>query len=49
LLDQVENHRFPGLPAPVYVRGFVVSYARMLGLPNPERIAVAFLEKMKQG
>jgi len=48
LLEQIETHHYSGLPAPVYVRGFVISYARFLNLPHPERIAAAFLDKMNQ-
>lgn len=35
-LDAIENARFEEIPAPVYARGFVRSYARYLGLDAEE-------------
>lgn len=40
----IEEERFDALPAAVYVRGFVVAYARCLGL-DAGRIANDFLER----
>lgn len=31
-LDSIENGDMTGVPAPVYIRGFVINYARVLGL-----------------
>jgi flagellar biosynthesis protein FlhG len=47
LLDKLEHEQFGQLPAPVYVRGFVVQFARALGLPQPEEIARAYVSKME--
>lgn len=43
-LEHIENERLSDLPAPVYLRGFVLGYARVLGLPDPESITAAFLD-----
>lgn len=38
----IEDDQYEHLPARVYVRGFVVAYARCLGL-DPERVAAGYL------
>ena len=38
----IEEHDFASLPAAVYVRGFVVEYARVLGL-DPQRVAQSYM------
>ena len=43
-LEAIEDGRFGDIPAPIYARGFVRSYARYLGL-NPEE-AVAAMPKL---
>jgi len=48
LLAQLESEDFAVLPAAVYVRGFVIQYAKVLELPNPEGLAAAYLAKMDQ-
>ncbi len=47
LLEIVENEEFADLPAEVYVRGFVVQCAKALGVEDPDRLAAAYLTKMK--
>ena len=47
-LGRIESEDFLGLPAAVYVRGFVASYAEVLGLPDAEALTVCFLEKMQE-
>jgi hypothetical protein len=47
-LEHIENERLADLPAPVYLRGFVLEFARVLGLPNPESTAAAYLELLKE-
>lgn len=42
-LTNIENQRFDLLPAPVYLRGFVEQYARLVGLPDPRQIAEIYL------
>jgi curved DNA-binding protein CbpA len=40
----LEEEHFAGLPAPVYVRGFVVSYARCVGL-DPRAVAASYMQR----
>lgn len=47
-LEHIENERLVDLPAPVYLRGFVLEFARVLGLPDPESITAAYLEMAKE-
>jgi len=47
LLDDLEAENFSDLPAEVYVRGFVVQCAKALGFDDPERLAAAYLAKLK--
>jgi len=46
LLEKLEAQEFRYLPATVYVRGFIVQYAKFLGLDDPERVAASFLARM---
>lgn len=46
-LQYIEEEEFTKLPAPVYVRGFVFQYAKILKL-NPELVANSFLAQMKK-
>jgi len=43
-LEHIENERLSDLPAPVYLRGFVLEFARILDLPDPESITAAYLK-----
>ena len=47
LLELLESESFRDLPAPVYVRGFVVQCARALKLDDPEGLAEIYLAKMR--
>jgi flagellar biosynthesis protein FlhG len=47
LLGLLESESFADLPAPVYVRGFIVQCARALRLDNPEGLAEAYLAKLR--
>lgn len=47
-LEHIESERLTDLPAPVYLRGFVLEFARVLGLPNPESIAASYLELLEE-
>lgn len=40
----LEEEHFAGLPAPVYVRGFLVSYARCVGL-DPRSVAASYMQR----
>jgi len=46
-LQFIEGDRYEDLPAKVYVRGFVVSYARCLGL-DAERVAASYLQVLRE-
>ena len=43
--EDIEADRFERLPAPVYVRGFLLEYARVVGL-EPRATAESFLARM---
>ncbi len=47
-LAAVESDAYARLPAPVYVRGFLSEYARILGL-DPERVKDTYLERYRAG
>jgi flagellar biosynthesis protein FlhG len=47
LLELLESESFRDLPAPVYVRGFIVQCAKALKLQEAEGIAEAYLTKMR--
>jgi flagellar biosynthesis protein FlhG len=47
MLDLLESEDFGALPAPVYVRGFVVQCARALKLDDPEGLAERYIAKMR--
>lgn len=46
-LRAIEADDCANLPAPVYVRGFVAEYARVLGL-DPQKVASSYLELLKR-
>lgn len=45
-IKYIEEENFVGLPATVYIRGFVYQYAKTLKL-NPELVATSYLRKVK--
>jgi DnaJ-class molecular chaperone len=45
-IKYIEEENFAGLPATVYIRGFVYQYAKTLKL-NPELVATSYLRKVK--
>jgi len=47
LLEAVEKEDWDRLPAPVFVRGFVVQVARLLHMDDPEALASSFIDKMR--
>lgn len=42
-LESIEQERLSQLPPPVYLRGFVLEYARCLGVPDPRQLAECYL------
>lgn len=47
VLHQLESESTDQLPEAVFVRGHVLTYARALGLDNPNEIAARYLAKVK--
>lgn len=43
----IEEERFEDLPAPVYVRGFVMGYASCVGL-DPKRVAASYMPRYEE-
>jgi len=46
-LEYIEQDRYAYLPAPVYLRGFLQEYARVVGL-DPRRVSDAYLSRMSR-
>jgi len=46
-IEKLESEDFAALPAAVYVRGFILQYARLLGLQNPDDIASQYLARLR--
>ncbi|NIS60024.1 MAG: hypothetical protein GTO13_04750 [Proteobacteria bacterium] len=46
-LEYLEEERFENLPALVYVRGFIMEYAKALNL-DPHRVADSYLQSLHQ-
>jgi hypothetical protein len=44
-LEYVEEDRFEFLPAPVYLRGFLLEYGRLVGI-DPRRAADAYMSRL---
>jgi curved DNA-binding protein CbpA len=46
-LEYLEQDRFAFLPAPVYLRGFLQEYARLVGI-DPRRTAEAYMSRLSE-
>lgn len=46
-LESIESERFDKLPAPVYLRGFVLEFARIVGANDPQAVAGVYLERLR--
>ncbi|MCS5638512.1 MAG: helix-turn-helix domain-containing protein [Myxococcota bacterium] len=46
-LRQIEEDAFEDLPATVYVRGFVTTYARTIGI-DPTRVVAAYIARLEE-
>ncbi|RJQ39859.1 MAG: hypothetical protein C4550_04740 [Nitrospiraceae bacterium] len=44
--EDIENERFSALPAEVYLRGYIMEYARYLSL-DPEKVANDYIERYR--
>ncbi len=47
-IERIEDERFAELPPEPYVRGFLLQYARALGIREGEALAASFLERYRQ-
>jgi flagellar biosynthesis protein FlhG len=47
LLAAIEKEQWEKLPAPVFVRGFVLQVARLLHMEEAENLATAYVDKMR--
>jgi len=46
-LRQIEDEAFEDLPAAVYVRGFITTYARTIGI-DPDRVVSAYIQRLEE-
>lgn len=46
-LESIESECFEKLPAPVYLRGFVQEFARIVGAPDPKDVTSAYVERYR--
>ena len=47
-LESVEREDYAKLPAPVYLRGFVIEFAKALQIDDPEVLASRYIENMQK-
>jgi flagellar biosynthesis protein FlhG len=47
-LAMIEEESYDALPAPVYLRGFVLDFARTVGVPAPEEVARRYLDRCRE-
>ena len=47
ILQDIEEQRFDFLPAPVYLRGFLREFARMVNVPDADALIDAFMARHK--
>lgn len=47
-LEQIEKEMFERLPVAVYVRGFVLGFAKVLGFSRPQEVAGMYLARYKE-
>lgn len=47
ILQDIEEQRFDSLPAPVYLRGFLREFARMVNVPDADALIDAFMARDK--
>lgn len=47
-LEQIEREMYDRLPAAVYLRGFVLEYAKALGFPQPQEVAGLYLNRYQE-
>jgi len=47
-LESIEEERLQDLPAPVYLRGFLIEFAKALGVKDPKELALRYLALYKE-
>lgn len=47
VIEQLEGEQYDRLPAPVFVRGFVIQIARALAVADPESLAALYLKQLE--
>jgi hypothetical protein len=47
-LECIEEQRYSDLPALVYLRGFILEFARTLCISDPETLAAAYISQMEE-
>jgi len=47
-LDRIENERFEELPPEPYVRGYVLQYARALGIDDADALAASYIDRYRK-
>jgi flagellar biosynthesis protein FlhG len=47
-LEYIEEQRYSDLPALVYLRGFILEYARTLCIPEPDLLTAAYINQMEE-
>jgi len=47
-LENIEQQQFDRLPAPVYLRGFLLQYLALLGVPQGEELAERYLARCSE-
>ena len=48
ILGHIEQESYPELPAPVYLRGFIIEFAKIVQVADPQQIASQYLQQMRQ-
>jgi flagellar biosynthesis protein FlhG len=49
VLDAIEREQFEALPPEPYLRGYLLSYAQELGVPDVARLVSCYLERLPRG
>lgn len=47
-LENIELEKYDQLPALVYLRGFILEFARALSIADPEKLAARYLKRMEE-
>jgi cytoskeletal protein RodZ len=47
-LQRIEDEEYTYLPAAVYLRGFIITYAKLVQVADPAQLASQYLQQMHQ-